>query len=138
MIKITDKPIDVNEVIAAASNKGAGAVNVFIGTIRDHALGKKVVRLEYEAYEPMAVSETQKIVDEAKKKWELAGFAISHRTGTLVPGEIAVAIAVSTKHRHASFEACQFIIDRLKETVPIFKKEFFEDGGVWVSAINET
>jgi molybdopterin synthase catalytic subunit len=138
MIKITSSPIDVNEVIATASNKGAGAVNVFIGTIRDNALNKKVIRLEYEAYEPMAVSETQKIVDEAKKKWELIGFAICHRIGTLVPGDVAVAIAVSTKHRQASFEACQYIIDQLKEKVPIFKKEIFEDGEVWVSALNET
>jgi len=137
MIKITDNPIDVDEVIRAASAMGAGAVNVFIGTIRDTAVDKKVVRLEYEAYESMAVSETQKIVDEASKKWELMGFAISHRTGIVKPGEVAVAVAVSTKHRRASFEACQYIIDNLKEKVPIFKKEVFEDGAEWISALSE-
>jgi len=138
MIKITKNPIDVNEIIDAVSHQGAGAVNVFIGTIRDSTLDKrKVVQLEYEAYEPMAVSEIQKIVDEATKRWELIGFAISHRIGTLKPGEVAVAIAVSTKHRQASFEACQHIIDTLKEKVPIFKKEVFEDGSEWISALNE-
>jgi len=137
MIKLTDKPIDVNGVISTVSNHGAGAVNVFIGTIRDSALDKKVVRLEYEAYEPMAISEIQKIIDEATRRWQLIGFAVSHRIGVLKPGEVAVVIAVSTKHRKASFEACQYIIDTLKETVPIFKKEVFEDGAEWISAINE-
>ena len=137
MIKITEKPIDVNKVIETASSLGAGAVNVFIGTVRDTALNKRVVWLEYEAYESMAVAETRKIIDEAATRWELMGWAVSHRIGTLKPGETAVAVAVSTKHRKASFEACQFIIDKLKENVPIFKKEVFEDGAEWVSALNE-
>jgi len=135
MINITDQPIDVQKVIETASSTGAGAVNVFIGTVRDTALG--VVRLEYEAYESMAVSETRKIIDEAISRWELMGWAVSHRIGTLNPGEVAVVVAVATKHRKASFEACQYIIDTLKEKVPIFKKEVFEDGAVWISAINE-
>jgi molybdopterin synthase catalytic subunit len=134
MINITEKTIDVNKVIEAASALGAGAVNVFIGTIRDTALDKKVVWLEYEAYESMAVAETRKIIDQAAAKWELLGWAVSHRIGTLKPGEVAVVVAVSTKHRKASFEACQFIIDKLKETVPIFKKEVFDDGAEWISA----
>jgi molybdopterin synthase catalytic subunit len=133
MIEITGNPINVNEVIAAASSPGAGAVNVFIGTVRDTALNKKVVRLEYEAYEAMAVSETRKIIDEAVGRWELLGWGVSHRVGTLKPGEVAVVVAVATKHRRASFEACQYIIDRLKEKVPIFKKEVFEDGAEWIS-----
>jgi molybdopterin synthase catalytic subunit len=137
MIRITDQPIDTTEVIKAASGTGAGAMNVFIGTVRDTALDKKVIRLEYEAYESMAVSETQKIVEEAAKKWDLLGVAISHRVGNLAPGEIAVVVAVATKHRKASFEACQFIIDTLKQKVPIFKKEVFEDGSEWISALNE-
>jgi molybdopterin synthase catalytic subunit len=109
-------------------------VNVFIGTVRDNTHNKKVVWLEYEAYESMAVAETRKIIDEAAQKWELLGWAVSHRVGTLKPGEVAVVVAVSAKHRKATFEACQFIIDKLKETVPIFKKEVFEDGEEWVSA----
>ena len=134
MIKITAKPIDVQKVIETASSLGAGAVNVFIGTIRDHAHNKKVVWLEYEAYESMAVTETRKIIDEAAQKWNLLGWAVSHRVGTLKPGEVAVVVAVSSKHRKESFEACQYIIDHLKEQVPIFKKEVFEDGEEWISA----
>jgi molybdopterin synthase catalytic subunit len=134
MIKITEKAIDVQRVIETASARGAGAVNVFIGTVRDMANNKKVVWLEYEAYESMAVAETRKIIDEAAQRWSLLGWAVSHRVGTLKPGEVAVAVAVSTRHRKESFEACQFIIDKLKENVPIFKKEVFEDGEEWVSA----
>lgn len=134
MIKITEKPIDVAKVIETASSLGAGAINTFIGTVRDTAMNKKVVWLEYEAYESMAVSETRKIMDDASTKWELLGWAVSHRVGTLKPGEIAVVVAVATRHRKASFEACEYIIDRLKEKVPIFKKEVFEDGAEWVSA----
>src|SRR5690606_9977220 len=93
-----------------------------------------VVWLEYEAHESMAVSEIKKIIDEASQRWPLQGWAVAHRVGTLKPGEIAVAIAVSTPHRKHSFEACQFIIDTIKEKVPIWKKEVFEDGEEWVSA----
>ncbi len=134
MIKITEKPIDVQKVIGTVSSLGAGAVNVFIGTVRNSAHGKNVVWLEYEAYESMAVAEIRKIIDEASHRWPLLGWAVSHRVGTLKPGEVSVAIAVSSPHRRDSFEACQFIIDTLKETVPIWKKEVFEDGEEWVSA----
>lgn len=134
MIEITNNPIDTSKIIAAASVQQAGAINVFIGTVRNQTAGKAVTKLEYEAYEPMAVSEIQKVVDSAKAKWSLTGCAVSHRTGTLLPGEVAVVVAVSTPHRKDSFEACQFIIDTLKKTVPIWKKEFFQDGDQWVSA----
>jgi molybdopterin synthase catalytic subunit len=134
MIEITDQPIDVQNVIHTASQTEAGAINTFIGTVRNQTSGKKVVRLEYEAYEPMAISEIQKIIDRANTRWLLLGWAVSHRVGILHPGEIAVVVSVSTAHRKASFEACQFIIDSLKETVPIWKREFFEDGDQWVSA----
>jgi len=134
MIEITDQPIDVQKVIQAATQSEAGAVNIFIGTVRNQTSGKKVVQLEYEAYEPMAISEIQKIIDQATDTWLLLGWAVSHRVGVLLPGEIAVVVSVSTAHRKASFEACQFIIDSLKQTVPIWKREFFEDGDQWVSA----
>ncbi len=134
MIEITNQPIDVQHVINAASQSEAGAINTFIGTVRNQTSGKKVVRLEYEAYEPMAISEIKKIVEKTSETWLLLGWAVSHRVGLLLPGEIAVVVAVSTAHRKASFEACQFIIDSLKETVPIWKREFFEDGDQWVSA----
>ena len=134
MIKITEKAIDVQKVIDTASSLSAGAVNVFIGTVRNNAHGKNVVWLEYEAYETMVVNEVRKIIDEAAHKWPLQGWAVSHRIGTLKPGEVAVAIAVSAPHRKDSFAACQFIIDELKEKAPIWKKEVFEDGEEWVSA----
>lgn len=134
MIKITEKPIDVQKVIDTATSLGAGAVNVFIGTVRNSAHGKNVVWLEYEAYESMAVAEIRKIIDEASHRWPLLGWAVSHRVGTLKPAEVSVVVAVSAPHRRESFEACQFVIDTLKEKVPIWKKEVFEDGEEWVSA----
>lgn len=134
MIKITEKPIDVQKVIDTVSSLGAGAVNVFIGTVRNSANGKKVLWLEYEAYESMSVAEIRKIIDEASHKWPLQGWAVSHRIGTLKPGEASVVVAVSSPHRRESFEACQYIIDTIKERVPIWKKEVFEDGEEWVSA----
>jgi molybdopterin synthase catalytic subunit len=134
MIEITDQPIEVQKIITAASKHEAGAVNTFIGTVRNNTSGNKVIRLEYEAYEPMAISEIQKIINQATEQWKLTGFAVSHRIGVLLPGEIAVVVAVSTPHRKDSFAACQFIIDTLKQTVPIWKREFFENGDEWVSA----
>ncbi|MEQ1588001.1 MAG: molybdenum cofactor biosynthesis protein MoaE [Cyclobacteriaceae bacterium] len=134
MIEITEHPIEVQKIIQAATSNEAGAVNTFIGNVRNQTSGKKVVRLEYEAYEPMAVSEIQTVIDRASEHWKLTGWAVSHRVGALLPGEIAVVVAVATPHRKESFEACQFIIDSLKQTVPIWKKEFFEDGDQWVSA----
>ncbi|MEQ9591649.1 MAG: molybdenum cofactor biosynthesis protein MoaE [Cyclobacteriaceae bacterium] len=134
MISITDKPIDVQKVIEAANSLEAGAVNAFIGTVRDNAKKKRVVRLEYEAYNAMAIAEIQKVVDEACAKWSLMGWSIAHRVGILEPGEVAVVVAISTAHRKESFEACQFIIDNVKAKAPIWKKEVFEDGEEWVAA----
>jgi molybdopterin synthase catalytic subunit len=134
MIKITEKAIDVQKVIDTACSLGAGAVNVFIGTVRNTAHLKKVVWLEYEAYESMAVAEIKKITDEAAHRWPILGCAVSHRIGTLKPGEVSVVVAVSTPHRRDSFEACQFVIDNLKAKAPIWKKEVFEDGEEWISA----
>ncbi len=134
MIEITHQPIDVQKVINVASQNSAGAINTFIGSVRNQTSGKKVLRLEYEAYEPMAISEIQKIIDKAAATWQLLGWAVSHRVGLLLPGEIAVVVAISTAHRKESFEACQFVIDSLKQTVPIWKREYFEDGDQWVSA----
>ena len=99
MIKITEKPIDVQKVIDTASSLGAGAVNVFIGTVRNTANSKNVVWLEYEAYESMAISEIRKIIDEAAQRWPLLGWAVSHRVGTLKPGEVSVVVAVYSPHR---------------------------------------
>ena len=134
MIVITHNSIDIQNVIRSAESADAGALNVFIGTVRSKTGEKKVIRLEYEAYEPMAILELKKIIEMAKEKWNLKGWAISHRVGTLNIGDVAVVVAVSTAHRKESFEACQFIIDSLKQTVPIWKKEVFDGGEEWVSA----
>ncbi len=134
MIEITNNPIDIQYVIKSAERAEAGAVNVFIGTVRSKTGQRRVIRLEYEAYKPMAVLEIKKIIELAKYKWKLQGWAVSHRVGTLNIGDVAVVVAVSTAHRKESFEACQFIIDSLKQTVPIWKKEVFDGGEEWVSA----
>lgn len=134
MIEILSTPLDVQGVIQAAQSSQAGAVSVFIGTVRKQTSEKTVQRLEYEAYEKMAVKKMEEIVQQAKEKWNILNIGMQHRTGILEVGEIAVVIAVSTPHRQASFEACQYLIDTLKEVVPIWKKEVFQDGEVWVSA----
>lgn len=113
---------------------GSGGIDVFIGTVRDSTKGKAVLRLEFEAYEPMALSEMDKIAKDAFDKWALHAVVIHHRVGVLQVGEVPVVIAVSAAHRAAAFDACRYIIDTLKQTVPIWKKEVFEDGGVWVAA----
>lgn len=134
MIEITHHKIDIPRLIAHVSDEGAGATDVFIGTTRNKTSEKKVVKLEFEAYEPMAIKELQKIVDRANEKWPILKYAVVHRVGTVEIGEEAVVIAISTPHRQAAFEACKFVIDELKKTVPIWKKEIFEDGEVWVAA----
>jgi molybdopterin synthase catalytic subunit len=134
MIKISNKKLDVQDAISMVSDPGCGGLNVFIGTVRNQTKGRNVLKLEFEAYEPMAEKEMTKIVLEAKSKWGIKEMAIYHRTGLLEIGEIAVIIASSAPHRGDSFAACQYAIDTLKQTVPIWKKEIFEDGEVWVSA----
>ncbi len=133
-IQLTENVLSAQPCIDFVASAGAGAINIFIGTVRDHTQAKRVTRLEYEAYAPMAISEMRKIADQACKKWQLLGVAIHHRVGILTVGEAAVVIAVSTPHRADAFAACQWIIDTLKQTVPIWKKEIFEDGEVWVGA----
>jgi molybdopterin synthase catalytic subunit len=134
MIAITEAPIDTQKVIAAVEADGAGAINVFIGTVRNQTQAKPVVQLDFEAYDSMAVKKMQEIADQAAARWPIQQVAIVHRKGSLQIGDAAVVIAVSTPHRKASFEACEFNIDTLKEVVPIWKKEIFEDGAVWVAA----
>lgn len=133
-IQLKTTPLNIDECYQRVIDSGAGGIDIFVGTVRDQTKGKKVLRLDFEAYEPMAISEMRKIAERASERWEVKNIAIHHRTGSLQIGEIAVIIAVATAHRKAAFEACQFVIDTLKETVPIWKKEIFEDGEVWVAA----
>ena len=133
-IKVLETPLSEKDCIDVVTDDAAGGTTVFIGTVRNQTQGKKVVRLEFEAYVPMAEKEMQKIAEEVEKKWNALHVAIHHRVGVLDVGEIPVIIAVSTPHRKAAFEACEYAIDTLKETVPIWKKEIFDDGEVWVAA----
>jgi molybdopterin synthase catalytic subunit len=134
MIKLTEKPIDIGEVIDAVRDDRAGGIDVFVGTVRAQTQGRKVVALEFEVYNRMAESELKRITAEAFQKWPVLKTAVSHAVGRKMIGDIAVAIAVSAAHREAAFDACRYIIDTLKERVPIWKKEIFEDGEVWVAA----
>lgn len=134
-IELTDQPIDVAAALQRVQADGAGAVNSFIGTVRNRSTGRRVVRLEYEAYDRMALHQLRKVAEQAQEKWPmLEKVAVVHRKGTLHIGDVAVVVAVSTPHRAESFAACQYIIDTLKQVVPIWKKEFYEDGDVWVAA----
>lgn len=131
MIEIVDAPIDVAGLLSRTEPESGGLV-LFVGTVRQHTAGREVVRLEYEAYRDMAHSEMKKIADAASERFEIHSIDIVHRVGVLAVGEAAVAIAVRAAHRGEAFSACRFAIDRLKQTVPIWKKEVFADGEQWV------
>lgn len=133
-LKITSDPLAVDHCFNKINDPTCGGVDLFAGTVRNHTNNKKVVRLEYEAYESMALSEMQKIADHAIGQWNIKNILIHHRTGTLHIGDIAVIIAATAPHRQAAFDACRYAINTLKQTVPIWKKEIFEDGEEWISA----
>ena len=134
-LEITDQTIDVAATLARVEDAGAGAVNAFIGTVRNQSTGRRVLRLHYEAYDSMALRQLEHVVRQAQEKWPmLREVAVVHRKGTLSIGDVAVVVAVSTPHRADSFAACEFIIDTLKQVVPIWKKEEYEDGSVWIAA----
>lgn len=134
MVEITESAIETEKVIHSVMDPACGGLNVFIGNVRNNTKGKTVLYLEFEAYYEMALKEMQKIINEAKDEFNVAKMSIVHRTGRVEIGEAAVVIAVAAPHRDAAFKACRFAIDTLKMTVPIWKKEIFEDGEVWVSA----
>lgn len=134
MFEIVHGPIDVAAVSAAVAHPEAGAVVTFLGTTRNHNDGRRVIRLEYEAYVEMALGEMRKIGETARQRWPIEDIAIAHRIGIVPIGEASVAIAVSAGHRVAAFEACHFAIDELKRVVPIWKKEHFEGGEIWIGS----
>lgn len=133
-IKISSSPLDFSECYQFVVDDGCGGIAVFVGTVRNATQNKAVSQLDFSTYKPMAVKEMQKIANQALEKYAIAKIAIHHAEGLLKIGDIPVIIAVSAPHRKAAFEACQFAIDTLKETVPIWKKEHFSDGEVWVNA----
>lgn len=131
LYRITRAAISAEELAKTLKAPADGAVVLFEGIVRDHLGGRRTLYLEYEAYEPMALRRMEEIGIEAREKFRVDGIGIVHRTGRLEIGETSVAIAVTAAHRHAAFEACHYLIDRLKQVVPIWKKEYFADGSVW-------
>jgi molybdopterin synthase catalytic subunit len=129
---ITREPIDAQRVARALQRPEDGAVAVFEGVVRNNSKGKKTRYLEYEGYEPMALKKMEEIGIFVRQAWEIDGVAIVHRLGHMEIGETSVAIIVTSPHRRPAFDACHYAIDRLKKIVPIWKKEFFEDGEVWI------
>ena len=132
MFRVTNQPIDLNEMVRFVTDPEAGAIATFIGTTRNNNEGRKVIGLDYEAYPEMAEKELARIGEDAKKNWPICRMAISHRLGPVQIGEASVIIAVSSAHRDAAFAACRFAIEEIKKTVPIWKKEVFEGGEVWI------
>ncbi len=129
---ITDARIDLDALLTAVRDRGAGAVVTFLGTTRDNNEGRRVTRLEYEAYGRMAEREMKRLAEAAATQWPIRKVAMAHRIGVVPVGEASVAIVVSAGHRGEAFAACSWLIDRLKEIVPIWKKEHYRGGEVWI------
>ena len=134
--EIVEGRIDESEMVAKVASPRAGAIATFHGVVRDNSLGRKVLYLLYEGYPPMAIKEMEKIEAEVRRRWEVEKFAITHRIGRLEIGEASVIIAVSSPHRKEALDACHFAIDRLKQTVPVWKKEYWEGGEIWIENPN--
>jgi molybdopterin converting factor subunit 1 len=132
LFRVVDRPLRLDEVVEAVGGEAFGGLVTFSGSVRNQTKGRRVLRLEYEAYAPMAEKKLAEIGAEAAAQWPGTRLAIVHRVGTLVPGELAVVIAAAAPHRKEAFRGCEHAIERLKQDVPIWKKEFFEDGDVWV------
>jgi MoaE-MoaD fusion protein len=130
-VSLTHQAIDMAALVLRVRMPGDGAVVTFDGCVRNQSHGRSTLYLEYEAYESMALGKMQEIAAEMHGKFAIDRVAMVHRLGRLEIGETSVFIAVSSPHRPAAFEACRFAIDTLKKTVPIWKKEYFEDGAVW-------
>ena len=138
LFELTTDPLDPRRLEAAVAHKGAGAICTFIGVVRDTSRGRSVTHLEYEAYGEMATAEMRKIAGEIAEKWPEARVAMAHRTGRLEIGEASVVVSVSCPHRAEAIDACRWGIDRLKESVPIWKKEYAADGTYWIEGDEAT
>ncbi len=132
LFELTTEPLDARRMEAAVAHKGAGAICTFTGIVRDSSRGRSVTHLEYEAYAEMANAEMRKIAGEIEERWPEARVAMAHRTGRLEIGEASVVVSVSCPHRAEAIDACRWGIDRLKESVPIWKKEHATDGTYWI------
>lgn len=132
LFEVVKDPISIEEIANKVIRNEAGAVTTFVGTVREFTYGKRTLSLEYQAYEKMAVKMLEQIGREINEKWDDAKVAITHRIGKLEITEIAVVIAVSTPHRKDAYEANEYAIERIKQIVPIWKKEIWEDGESWI------
>jgi molybdopterin synthase catalytic subunit len=133
-IALSDQPLSVDQCYAKVQDPTCGGICLFVGTIRNHSQGEPVTHLEFDSYPPMAIKEMRRIAEEAQEKFGLQSVVVHHRVGHMSIGDIAVIIAVSSAHRAAAFEGCEWVIDELKKDVPIWKKEFRPDGSYWVNA----
>jgi molybdopterin synthase catalytic subunit len=126
-------PLDLNRVVESlGTDGGEGAVVTFLGLVRNHNAGRRVRYLEYEAFEPLALKTFERIADEVRERWPDARLALQHRVGRLEIGEASVAIAVASAHRAQAYAACRYVIERVKQIAPIWKREFFDGGDVWI------
>jgi molybdopterin synthase catalytic subunit len=132
LLAITAAPLDLAALVDAVSDPQAGAIASFLGTVRSPNKGRRVLHLEYEAYEPLALRVFERIRDEVVAEWPDAAMALHHRVGRLEPGAVSVAIVVGSRHRPAAFAACRYVIERVKQVAPIWKREVFEGGDVWI------
>lgn len=138
LFNITSQPINIEVVVNKVLRREAGAITTFIGTVREFTKGKRTLYLQYECYVSMAEKKLAQIGDEIAKRWPNAKTAITHRIGRLEISDIAVVIAVSTPHRKDAYEANEYAIERIKQIVPIWKKEHWEDGELWIGDQLET
>ncbi len=136
--QLTRDPIQAHDLARQLKAPADGAVVIFEGIVRDHCCDRRTLYLEYEAYQPMAIRKMEEIGQEAKRKFAIDRIAMVHRLGRLEIGETSVTIVVTSAHRRAAFEACHYAIDRLKQSVPIWKKEFYEDGAIWAEGEGQT
>ena len=132
MFEITAEPLDPAPLVAAIRADEAGAVALFYGVVRNENIGRRVLYLEYDAYPEMAIKKMREVADEVRAKFPVTGIGILHRTGRLEIGETSLLVAVSSGHRKEAFEACHFAVDRIKQVVPVWKKEVFEGGEEWI------
>lgn len=132
MFEITRDPIDAQRLAESVARPDAGGISIFLGVVRDNNLGRTVDHLEYDAYPEMAERQMRVIAAELRERWPIGEVAMTHRIGRLEIGEASVGIAVSSAHRREAIEACHYAIDRLKQIVPIWKKEVWDDGEEWI------
>jgi molybdopterin synthase catalytic subunit len=132
-IAVTSNPLELENLVGLVSGSGGlGAIATFVGIVRDHNQDRRVTHLEYEAFEPLAVKALEQIRSEAAQHWPGARLAVHHRVGRLAIGEASIIIAAASAHRADAFAACRYVIERVKQIVPIWKHEFFEGGEVWI------